>query len=200
MTEQVFELLEEFAARRARGERPDPLDFLPRAGDDADQLAARIDRLVQALPPPSPAPDDIARMRALIDGEPPLLSLRLARRLRLQDVAEALAAALGLPAAATARVRARYHELEAGLLDLRGLDRRVRTALADVLGVVEERLSAAQAPPPGGGDAARIARSAPPDRARFAPAMMLPASEVVPDESRGRPDVDAEVDRLFGAG
>jgi hypothetical protein len=189
MTDRVLELLEEFAARRARGERPDPLDYLRRAGDDADLLAAHIDRMVQSLPPPPPSAAEVARVRALIDAEPPLLALRLARRLRVQEVVDAVVRALRLPEDAAGRVRERYHELEAGLLDPAGLDGRLRAAVADALGVVEERLP--RSAPTGSVHAAGMARGAAADASRGDAA-------VAPVPSPAPSDADAEVDRLFG--
>ena len=197
MTDPVLALLEEFAARRARGERPDPLDYLRRAGDDADALAGQIDRLVQSLPPPPPAADDVARLRALIEADPPLLSLRLAQRVRVQEVVDALMAALALPAEAAGRVRERYHELEAGLLDPARLDARLRVALAAALGVVEDALP-----------------RTPPSSAAAVPGGMAPmgrrrtqvdlgsryAIQGHGPEPPSDPAAEAEVDRLFGLG
>src|SRR5688572_7202292 len=108
MPERVMELLEEFAVRRARGERPDALLYLERAGDGAGELAAMIDRLVASAPPPEPAPQVVERMRALVAGEPALLGLRLGRRMRLDDVVAGLVERLGLDRARAPKVRRLY--------------------------------------------------------------------------------------------
>jgi hypothetical protein len=198
MSDPVLALLEEFAARRARGERPDPLDYLRRAGDDADGLARQIDRLVQSVPPPPPAAEDVTRMRALVDAEPPLLSLRLAQRVRVRDVVDAVLIALALPAAAADRVRERYHELEVGLLDPARLDGRLRAALAAALGVVEDALPQAPSPP-----AAEAAGGiAPMGRPRGPVTLGSPYVADGPHGPAALPDpaIEAEVDRLFGVG
>ncbi len=64
MADDVMVLFDEYAARFARGERPDPREYLRRAGEGAEELASLIDaaealRLTAAAPPrPSPSGND----------------------------------------------------------------------------------------------------------------------------------------------
>jgi hypothetical protein len=102
----LLDLFDEFARRFARGEQPAVLDYLERAGDRADELAGMLDR-----------------------------RLGWGRRGLTRDVVvERLLALLGLRPERSLKVRRYYHELETGLLEPRGVDRRVWEALAQVLG------------------------------------------------------------------
>ena len=62
----VNALFDEFAIRRARGERPDIDDYLDRAGDAAAELADLIEGLLMSAPTPAPAPEDAVIVRALL--------------------------------------------------------------------------------------------------------------------------------------
>jgi hypothetical protein len=189
MPEPVLALLEEFAVRRARGERPDPLLYLERAGDEADALAAMIEGLVASVPPPEPAPEVVERMRALVAGEPELLGLRLGRRMRVDEVVAGLVERLGLDRARAPKVRRLYQRLEGGLLDASRIEARLADALARVLGVPRSDLPL----------------TGPPPAAPAMPDLLLARSDWAGSEviaSAPAPylaDEPDEIDRLFGA-
>lgn len=185
MDDRLLRLFEEFAARRARGERPDPIPYVERAGADADDMRRMIERLVVSAPPPPPADGVVAMMRALADGEPPLLGARLHRRLAVDAVASRLVDLLGLGPERLEKVRRLYQRLESGLLDATLIDPRLTAALAKTLGISERDVAVAAAPPEGA-PATRFARAAPGE---------LPAFEVA---LRRPPEEPDEVDRLFG--
>src|SRR5687768_11797508 len=133
MADEVYGLFDDYAARFARGERPDARSYLARAGEGADELAALIDRYLESAP--APAPDEDARAVAAdwIAGEPPLLALRTRRGLRRDEVVDALMSALRLSPAKREKLKRYYHRLEGGLLEPARVNRRVFEALADTL-------------------------------------------------------------------
>jgi hypothetical protein len=180
----VLRLFEEFAARRARGERPDPVAYLERAGDGAGELRPMLDRLLAGEPGREPSPETLAMMSALAEGEPPLLGLRRHRRVRVDAMVDGLVAALGIDPAARAKVKDRYQRLEGGLLDPRRIDARLRDAIAAALGVAGGDLAIGGPPPAAAADMAFA-------RAHDAAPAPLAAPSAAPEE----PD---EVDRLFG--
>ena len=186
MDDAVLELFEQFAARRARGERPDPIGYLALAGAGAGDLQRLIDRLVTSAPPPPPDRATVERMTALVAGEPALLQLRLRRALRVDEVATALVSELRLGAGRAEKVKRLYQQLEAGLLDPSRLDRRLIRALSRTLGVPEPEL------PLGGPPPAPL-----PAYARGAGVVAESAERSVQQHDVGAPD---EVDRLFGLG
>jgi hypothetical protein len=130
----LLDLFDDFARRFARGEQPGVLDYVERAGERGDELAGMLNRFLASAPPPSPPAERVEMMRAWIAGEPPILELRKRRGLTRDVVVERLLGLLGLRAERSAKVRRYYHELETGLLEPRGVDRRVWEALAQVLG------------------------------------------------------------------
>lgn len=138
MSERVFELFDEYAAAYARGERPSAETYLDRAGAERAQLAALLDELVRLVPVQQPAEDDARLLGLMLAEEPPLLSLRVERGLRVDDVAAALVEELELDAAKRAKVKRYYQRLEGGLLDPLGLSGRLRAALAGILGAGAE--------------------------------------------------------------
>ena len=133
MTEDFFLLFDDFAARHARGERPDVRDYLARAGDSKDDLAELIDGFLVATPAPEPDEETVALMSARVAHQPPLVELRARRGIRVDDVVEALVSRLGLDRRKRPKVKRYYQRLEGGLLDPRGVGDRVWRVLADVL-------------------------------------------------------------------
>jgi hypothetical protein len=133
MSEDVMRLFDEYAASFARGERPDARAYLARAGEGQDELAALIERYLERVPPPAPDADALALAESWLAGQPPLLELRARRGLRRDEVVDALIERLGLDRAKRAKVKRYYHELEGGLLEPAGVDRRVWNALAGTL-------------------------------------------------------------------
>ena len=133
MADEVFELFDDYAARFARGERPDAQEYLARAGEGADELAPLIDRYLESAPAPAADEDAKALAATWIEGEPPLLELRNRRGLKRDAVVDALISALSLDPAKREKVKRYYHRLETGLLAPRGVDRRVFDVLAETL-------------------------------------------------------------------
>jgi hypothetical protein len=86
-------------------------------------------------------------MAAFAEGEPPLLRLRVERRLTRDAVVTALVKGLQLDSKKTPKVRRYYHELETGLLDQERVDGRVFAVLAKTLGARVADLVASRPPP-----------------------------------------------------
>src|SRR5436305_510824 len=126
----VLDLFDEFARRFARGERPSVLAYVERAGEQGDELAGMLNRFLASAPPPSPPAERVEMIRAWIAGQPPILELRKQRGLTRDVVVDRLLSLLGLMDERRTKVRGYYHELETGLLEPRGVDRRVWDALA----------------------------------------------------------------------
>jgi hypothetical protein len=187
MAEDAMALFDEFAARWARGERPDAREYLRRAGAGAEELAPLLERFAAASPPPEPSEDAVALIRAWRGGEPPLLELRRRRGLKRAAVVDALVAALGLDPATREKVAGYYHALESGLLDPGRVDRSVFAALAEALAARVEDLLAWE--PPVQHEGVYYRRS---DASIAAAGTAAPAAAASPEP----PD---EVDRLFGA-
>jgi hypothetical protein len=129
----VGRLFDEYAVRFRRGERPNLREYLARAGDEADALAALVDRFLQAAPAPEADAEAVARARAWVEAESPLHRARLARGQRRAEVVGALVKLLGLDPAKEPKVARYYHELESGLLEVKRVDARVWEALAQIL-------------------------------------------------------------------
>jgi hypothetical protein len=129
----VFELFDEWAASLARGERPDPAAFLDRAGDKADELADLMDAFLQAAPRGEPTDETLLLARAWIAGSSPLVELRASRGVRRDDVIDAVVEEFAIAPDRREKVRRYYHELESGLLDPTGLDRRMVDVIARTL-------------------------------------------------------------------
>jgi hypothetical protein len=133
MPEDVFTLFDDYAARFARGEAPDLRGYLTRAGDHAGELGRLVDAFLARASPTEPNEERVALARAWVEGQPPLLELRTRRGLKRDAVVDALVQLLGLDPKKRAKVKRYYHELESGLLEPRGVDRRVWEALAETL-------------------------------------------------------------------
>jgi hypothetical protein len=126
-------LFDEWAASYARGESPDPLAFLQRAGVHADELARLMDGFLRAVPRLEPDAETVALARAWVSGASPLVELRASRGLKRDDVVDAVMSEFELAPDLRAKVKRYYHELESGLLDPSGLDRRLAELLARTL-------------------------------------------------------------------
>jgi hypothetical protein len=129
----VQQLFDEWAAAAARGERPDTLAYLRRAGHHADELASLIEAFRRAEPRREPDEQTRLLTRAWIAGESPLVVLRVGRGLRRDDVVEAIEREFALPAEKRRKLKDYYHQLEAGLLEPRGLNGRLVELLARLL-------------------------------------------------------------------
>lgn len=140
MGDRVIELFEEYVASVARGEQPDAVEYVARAGDERDKLEALIDEFLAEAAPREPSDEAVTMMRAWIEQEPPLLELRTRRRLRRADVVRALVERLGLDPRKRAKIEDYYHELEVGQLDATRVDERVFVVLGDVFGVRSQEI------------------------------------------------------------
>ena len=128
---ELFELFDEYASAYARGERPQAREYLARAGPQADELARLIDRFLVSAPAVEPDEETMTIVGALVEGHPPLLELRVQRGLRREQVVDALVRLLGLDPKKERKLADYYHRLVGGLLEPRGVDRRVWDALAE---------------------------------------------------------------------
>jgi len=126
-------LFEEYVGRYAAGERPDLRAYLDRAGDDRDELARLASGFLQWADAPEPDEDAVAIMQAWIDGEAPLVALRVRRGIRREQVVAWVMERFGLAADAREKVALRYHELETGQLDARRADPALLESLAELL-------------------------------------------------------------------
>jgi hypothetical protein len=128
----VDELFAQYAAAHSRGQRPRVAEYLARAGEDADELAAMIDRLLRTAPRRASTRDDAARLASLLQ-EPPILELRVRRGLRRGEVVDRLLVALALSPKLRPRLQDAYHELETAQLDPTRVDGSVWRALQEIL-------------------------------------------------------------------
>jgi len=192
VNEHVAHLFDDYAARRARGDRPDVDDYLRRAGEGADELGDLIDALLRGTPAPPPDPGLAAAFEAWAAGRPPLAALRVERGRRRDEVVAAMRAALGLSDRVRERLADRYHQLETGLLDAARVDRRVLEAVARALSARVEDLLAW--PPPAPPPAAPLMRVRTESLRREA----VPAPGGAPAARAADDDEARQVDRLFG--
>ena len=147
MSDLVFELFDEFAVRQARGEDPDPLEYLDRAGEREAELADLLDVFLAWAPTPTADPSAILMMNAWLAGEPPLVALRVDRGLRVDDVVEALAERLEVAPSGRTKLRRYTQRLEQGFLDAARVDLRVFEILSERLGTSRSTLSSWASPP-----------------------------------------------------
>jgi hypothetical protein len=188
-------LFDEFAASYVRGEQPDLIDYLARAGDSADELARLVAVFLRVAPTPEPSDEAVAVMHARLEGEPGLLALRRTRARKVDEVVAELASGLGvqdLP-----RLKRYYQRLEGGTLDPRPVDERVWDALRTIF-VTNVRAIIRPVTTSEGGSAMAYYRrtNEPTSRAAAAPATStelhdrLVTADTMPDERD-------ELDRLF---
>jgi hypothetical protein len=196
VSEQTVEtLFDEFATSYCRGEQPDVHAYLERAGAEREDLARMLDGFLQAVPAREATEDEVVLLQARLEQEPPLLMLRLRRKLTRDAVVDALVGALGLDPAKREKVDGYYHRLETGLLEPARVNQRVWNALGDFLRANVRAL--AGLPPP--------ASAATPVRAYLREADYLASYSGVdlaklpaePPPEEPEPD---EIDRLFTAG
>lgn len=190
----VDRLFDELAAAYVRGERPDLPAYLARAGDDADELARLVDAFLRTVPPPEPSEDDVAVMRARLEGEPGLLALRKRRGRRVDEVVDDLAARLDLDD--RPRLRRYYQRLEGGVLDPHRIDERVWNALQELFATSVRNLIRPLVTRQGGSAMAYYRRTV----SRDGPAMLQPAAQAEPAlvaDADPPPAQRDALDRLF---
>jgi hypothetical protein len=147
MSEPVHVLFDEFAAAFARGDRPEVLGYLGRAGEGAGELAALIDAyLVVAVPPP---PSEAARRRVrAIVPQPTLLDLRKKAGVKPDRLVDEILAAFSINPVKRKRVKNYYRELEEGLLDPAGVSPRLWALLGRLLSADPSVVIRPARPPP----------------------------------------------------
>ena len=183
-------LFDEFALRYRRGERPDVAEYLAQAaeGQNRDDLAGLIDRFLQAVPARPPSEEEVVLMRARLGNEPPLLALRVRRKLSRAAVVDAVIARLGLDTAKRDKVARYYHELETGLLDPDPVSPRLWDTLSDFLAANVRALAGVRPTPP----------PAPAFHRGGGMEILASLSTAEPiDEMRAAPEEPDEIDMLF---
>jgi hypothetical protein len=128
----VLQLFEEYLERYAGGERPDLRAYLERAGEGRAELAALVDQFHQWAEPVDPDEDAVAVAQAWIEGEAPMVALRVRRGLTRASVVDAVMSRFKLAPDTRKKVERRYHELETGQLDVRRADPALLDELARV--------------------------------------------------------------------
>jgi hypothetical protein len=182
----VYGLFDEYAREYASGERPQASRYLARAGEGADELAGLIDRFLSAVPQLEPDEEARRSVAALLAAERRLAALRERRRLRVEEVVDALMAQLALDPAKRAKVERYYRRLENGVLEPARVSRRVFAVLGELLGP-----EATWAAPQPAGQMTFSLRAA-----RAEPAAAAPVAAMKPAEPQ--PETEDEIDRLFG--
>lgn len=190
MNKATTVLFDEFAAAYRGGETPDVLAYLQRAGGDADALADLIDRFLRATPARESTEEEIVLAHARTEQEPPLLALRIRRRLTRDAVVGALVSALGIDLAKSAKVRRYYSDLEVGVLAPEPVDGSVWDALAEVLRANVRVLAGLRPPPPAAAASAYM-------RAASGIELYERMSSFSADVEPSADDDRDEVDRLF---
>jgi hypothetical protein len=179
--ESVAALFDEYVAAYARGERPEAAEYLRRAGAHADALAALLDGFLAAAPVPAPTAEAVELFEAWEQGQTPLLALRTARGVTRDSVVDATVSALSLDPAKRSKVKRYVHELEAGLLEPRRVDRSVLAAIAEAVHAKVEDLFAWRPRPLAVADVYLRAEA--------------PAAAALPFPTE--PEEEDEIDRLF---
>jgi hypothetical protein len=156
MSEHALEqLFDEFAQAYLRGDGPDVHSYLARAGAERDDLGDMIDRFLQAVPAQAPTEEETVLMQARLEQEPPLMLLRIRRRLSREAVVDAILRTLSLDPGKRAKVNDYYHQLETGLLDPEPVDRTVWEVLSELLRANTRALAAMPPTPPAAATAFR---------------------------------------------
>jgi hypothetical protein len=193
----VDRLFDEFAAAYVRGDQPDLVAFVRRAGEDGDELARLIDVFLRVAPTPEPREDDVAVMHARLQGEPGLLALRRRRARRVDEVVADLAERLEVDD--VPRLKRYYQRLEGGVLDPRPVDERVWDALRELFATNVRAIIRPLTTPSGDSAMAYYRRGGEPT-----PELALPSAaprtelheRLVLSSDTGPPERD-ELDRLF---
>lgn len=171
---------------------------LAAAGDDCDELVAMVEAALTLRGPRTPDPTTISELAAspafAVRAWPDILAdARHAQGLQRSALVARLAERIGVTSDdGRQRLRIRYHELETGLIDPRGVADAVRDALGALLGGIADTLEATRAVPTGPSlPAVAFQRSNEPE---LALGLEVDAMATATDEA---PDAE-RVDRLFG--
>jgi hypothetical protein len=184
--ERVDTLFDEFAARWARGERPDAAEYLDRAGKERQELALLLDRYLALAPAQEPDEQTVRFAELVEQGEPPLLAARVARGLRREEVVRWLLKRFEIPPEKEGKVGRYWHELERGARTPADVTPELWTRVVEILGASAETARRWRAPVPAKPTVAFL-RAAPDEPRRAA----------VRAEGEASEGLD-EVDRLFG--
>ena len=133
-------LFDDWAARVARGESPDPREYLDQAGPAREELAQLMEAYLQAAPRREPDPETVELARTWLRGDSPLADLRARQGIRREDVVAAIVDGFNLAPEKAGIVRRYYHRLESGLLDPSRLSRPLLDLLGNTLGVANETI------------------------------------------------------------
>jgi hypothetical protein len=182
--EDLRTLFDEYATAYVRGEQPHVRDYLARAGDGADELGRLLEAFLGAAPRPQADADTVALVSAWAENEPPLVHLRAARGVRVDEVVDAIVEEAGLAPTAASKVKRYYQRLEQGRLDASGVSERVWNVLRRLIGPAADTAAAWHAGPPA------------PQAAFYRAAAPTPAAAAGMAEDRLSLDRD-EVDELF---
>lgn len=199
----VDELLRSYIAEYEESGDADPRPYLAQArGGERAELASRIDRYLAEAPAPAFDPAKFAAFRAdprrhaLVErilDDTTLAQLRTEAAISKADVAKRLALRLGLEGREN-RVKARYHDIEAGNVNPARVRPGVWETLAEAFGASVQRLRAAA-------DRAFAADAGPAPASAFARFEVQKAHlSVALEQATGEPSQDDEVDgALFDA-
>jgi hypothetical protein len=191
VTDPVDTLFDEYAARWARGERPEAADYLDRAGAEREALAVMIDRYLAVAPAGEPDEATVRFLAEIYEGdEPPLLAARLARGLKVQAVVQWVMESFSLPADTTSKVSAYWHELESGRRRPSDVAPELWRTVVELLGPTAEA-ARGWSPPP------LLASDVRYHRVRSKSFSLEQPAAAPSVEEPSQPD---EVDRLFGYG
>ncbi|HET9287694.1 MAG TPA: hypothetical protein VFO26_09065 [Gaiella sp.] len=193
----VDRLFDEFAAAYVRGEQPDLVAFVRLAGEDGDELARLIDVFLRVAPAPEPHDDDVAVMRARLEGEPGLIALRRRRARKVDEVVADLAERLDVDD--VPRLKSYYQRLEGGILDPRRVDERVWEALRGLFLTNVRAIVRPLTTTTGGSAMAYYRRGGEPipDLDRPSPAPQMELHERLAAPLGASPPERDELDRLF---
>lgn len=153
MSERPSRLFDEFAARYARGEQPDALEYLERAGDQADELAGVLEVFLAAGGTPEPSEEATRLFSAWVESavgrqrSNPLAILRKRSRLSQKSIVSSLCERFSFEPSKRRKVTHYYAELEAGLLEPRRIDKRLIDLLSEIFKINAADLLTLHNPP-----------------------------------------------------
>src|SRR5215208_791123 len=105
MSSRLDDLFVRYADAYAAGERPQAREYLAHAGPEADELASLIDAFLERAPTRVPDVASAELLHAFLADEPPLVALRAARGVGVDDIVARIVGELGLRADAAAKVK-----------------------------------------------------------------------------------------------